>query len=148
MESVKYVGLDDNGRQIILTRVFNEVQTSLFEMVGLLNRETGVLEVLRTREVTDPYTIMMCSAEMTAASTASNLTTITGRMRGLGKSQLFDQMYSKGLAKISADSITVFDDVEKPVVKMGLFCKQTKDQGHVNRKPQPNKGPLGKRDWQ
>lgn len=153
MESVKYVGLDDCGRQVVVTRVLTDDKSQAYEMVALLDGETNTMQVIRARHVTDALTIEACKMEMAAAELYSGIT-VTGRIRGSGKSQALLQMYgsalsgsSSGSVGIRSDSITVFDEVSKPRVKMGLLHKNKKDQGHVNRKPQPNRGPVGKRGW-
>lgn len=150
MESVKYVGLDDWGRQVMVTRILTEDESSAHELVAVLDGETNVMEVLRTRHITDVVTIENVKSEMAAAKLYSGLI-VTGMVRGTGKSQALLQAYGSALSgnssdsvEIRPDSITFFDEFSKPKVKMGLLHK---DQGHVNRKPQPNRGPVGKRDW-
>jgi hypothetical protein len=146
METFKHIGLDDQGRQVILSRVGTDDREEWFEVVMSIDTDTNVMTVIRYGRVQDPAVKAACKSEMYAAEMFSS-TTVTGRFRGMGKTQLLMGAYGsglRGLSSVSVDSLTVLDEAGKPRVKMGLLHKQ---QGHVNRKPQPNKGPLGKRDW-
>lgn len=161
MEIVKTLGLDDEGRKLVLSRV-STGRGEGFECLMRIDLDGQSMTMLRAGpmvpEEAKRLTQAVEYADFYERFNVGGSVNVGSLARGSGKSSaLFGMLSGRALldspsqgVSVGLDSIAVYDEESKPRVKIGQLFRNKKpaeNQGHVARKPQPNRGPLGKRDW-
>lgn len=166
METREVLGLDDHGRELILTRMTSSRGDHAVEMVTAFSSD-GKAEVIYCETIEDELAVAAVYARQKQDRWYSEIIqgVSTGRLggaivnRGSGKSNIAMQMFyganfadletraiaQSGAVIISSDSMSLLDGTGKERVKLGKLDLRL--QGQPNRKPQPNRGPLGRKDW-
>lgn len=145
MELRKVLGLDDLGRELVLTRTSDSKGNHAVELITAFSSD-GRCEVLSCAEIQDEIEVATIKAAQDSYrfydQMFSGVASITGRVAQSGSSKslmIWDE--------ISSYQISAFPRSPARSNPPGTSYRATAVK-HPKRKPQPNRGPVGTRKWQ
>jgi hypothetical protein len=153
METREVLGLDDHGRELILTRMTSSRGDHAVEMVTAFSSD-GKAEVIYCETIEDELAVAAVFArqkedqwysDLMRNVSAASIGTVTGRVGSKSLHVAAQSLPRNGPMILTPNSFSFFDEAGNERVKLGKLDLRL--QGQPNRKPQPNRGPLGRKDW-